>query len=88
MIISDEQVRLALEYLQSPRVASPGDPGRAADSGVTPELVERVKSALESMPETRGDRVAEARAVLESSGFASHDVAVKMIGRIISDSIR
>lgn len=88
MIISDEQVRRSLEYLQSPRDARDEDAAHPAAAGVNPELVRRVRSVVEAMPETRGDRVAEARAVMESSGFASHDVAAKMIGRIISDSIR
>lgn len=87
MIISEEQVRLALEYLHT---TDPDIDRRIIDpsGGVTPELVERIKTQLEGMPETRLDRVAEARELIAGTSPSSSDVAAKMIGRIISDSIR
>ncbi|MDO8963706.1 MAG: hypothetical protein Q7W30_04350 [Coriobacteriia bacterium] len=87
MIISDQQVRLALEYLhtaEAPGAVAVIDPA----VGVTSELVERVKTRLAGMPETRLDRVEEARELLLGAEPSSQDVAAKMIGRIISDSIR
>jgi hypothetical protein len=87
MIISDEQVRLALEYLHTSGESSVRLPVDSA-VGVTPELVERVRRAIAEAPETRPDRIEEARVLLNSAEPSSREVAVKMIGRIISDSIR
>lgn len=87
MIISDEQVQLALEYLRTPHESR--DPDRSAASGrESSDLVERVRLELADLPETRSDRVAEARYTLEHEGFSPQDVAGKMIGRAISDSLR
>jgi hypothetical protein len=86
MIISDEQVRLALGYLQSAH-----DERRTAlvdTSADSVALVQRVRAQLDAVPETREDRIAEARDVLEHAGFDSGEVASKMIGRAISDSLR
>ena len=85
MIISDEQAHLAAEYLQSKR--APFERSSAASQGISSDLVQRVKHEIESAPETRSDRVAEARAHL-SEGPSDDEVAAKMIGRIISDSLR
>ena len=87
MIISDEQVRLALAYLHTPGGSS-GDLAVHPVAGVTPEFVERVRRAIAESPETRSDRMAEARALLTSKEPSSRQVADKMIGRMISDSIR
>jgi hypothetical protein len=87
MIISDEQVQMSLEYLQH---RGDPDPGRRLVDpavGVTPELVARVRAAVSSMPDTRVDRVADGRELV-SAGVSPDEVAAKMIGRIISDSIR
>ncbi len=86
MIISEEQVRLALEYLQSEQ--SGDERATLGESDVSPELVERVRDALADIPDTRADRVESARVALEGDGIASSDVAAKLIGRVISDSIR
>jgi hypothetical protein len=86
MIISDEQVRLACEYLHhnSGQPAFPIHPHVAA----SPELVERVRVSLAGIPETRHDRVEEARAMMATDAPSCDVIAQKMIGRIISDSIR
>lgn len=87
MIISDEQVRLALVYLHTSGELS----GRLSVDptvGVTPEFVERVRREIAQAPETRSDRMREARELLTGSEPSSREVADKMIGRIISDSIR
>jgi hypothetical protein len=87
MIISDEQVQLAIEYLQRQPGPDPGQ--RLVDPavGVTPELVARVRDEVSRMPDTRLDRVADGRELV-SVGVSPDEVAAKMIGRIISDSIR
>ena len=87
MIISDEQVQLALEYLQAHGTDVPQRHVGDLDRGVTSELVERVKRELALMPETREDRVRDARDFLYA-GVDEGEVAVKMIGRILSDSLR
>ncbi len=87
MIISDEQVRLACEYLQ--HTNSDTESGeRHAHATESPEFLEKVKLSLSRLPETRHERVEEARALMASEGPSSDVIAQKMIGRIISDSIR
>jgi hypothetical protein len=84
MIISAEQVRLATEYLRSERA---DEQVPAPCTAVAPDLVERVKREIEESPETREDRVASARESLDG-GISSDEVADKLIGRVISDSLR
>lgn len=86
MIISDEQVRLACEYLHdnSGHTAVESCPHQAA----SPELLERIRQSLSHVPETRHERVEEARALMATESLSSDVIAQKMIGRIISDSIR
>jgi hypothetical protein len=86
MIISEQQVQRVLEYLHShdglvaERVAM--------DHNVSPELVERIRLELERSPDMRDDRVAIGRELVASHEVNSDEVAAKMIGRIISDSMR
>lgn len=87
MIISDQQVRLALDYLHTQNVPSDA-PEEAAALSVTPELIERVRRQIEAVPELRDDRVAEARLLMAAEGVSADEVACKMVGRILSDSIR
>lgn len=87
MIISEEQVQLVLEYLHTKnQPIAPHDLSEA--NGVTEELMDRVKRELASVPETRDDRVAHGRDFIASRSVTSDQVAAKMIGRIISDSMR
>ncbi|MDA3936519.1 MAG: hypothetical protein PF636_06605 [Actinomycetota bacterium] len=87
MIISEEQVRLAVEYLQTPAAKCAVCAGHDASS-VPPDLMDRVKATLASTPETRRDRVEQARIMLSGVTPSSREVADKMIGRIVSDSLR
>lgn len=87
MMISDEQVQLALAYLHGHGTDVPQRHVVEPDRGITPEFVERVKRELALMPETRVDRVADARDFL-SAGVDHGQVADKMLGRIVSDSLR
>jgi len=83
MIISDEQARLAAQY----RAACPA--ARTwSRTPVSPELMARVFDIVDHAPEIRSDRVAEARSRLVAGGPDCHDVACKMISRIVSDSLR
>jgi hypothetical protein len=85
MIISDEQVARAIAYLQNPaqsaEVAGEGVP-------VSTELVLRVTEVVESMPDVRNSRVAEARERCEAHLPTSGEIADKLIGRVVSDAIR
>ena len=87
MIISEEQVRLVLEYLQTKHQPIVPHDLSGAD-GVTEELVDRVKREIALAPDTSGDRVAMGRAFIASGSVSSDEVAAKMIGRMISDSMR
>jgi hypothetical protein len=87
MMISDEQVRRACAYLHQSNNGHAADAGHA-HAAASPELVERVRVSLAGMPETRQERVEEARALIAAEGMSSDAIAQKMIGRIISDSIR
>jgi hypothetical protein len=87
MIISDKQVELVRDYLHT-QLESPSTPATVPSAGVSPDLMARVRREIALAPETRDDRVAEARELIASQGMSSDDVAAKMIGRILSDSIR
>jgi len=84
MIISDEQARLAAEYLKS----SGSPAAQHASHEVEPELMDRVRDVLSAVPETRDDRVLEARERLTGGAPDSHDVAAKLINRVMSDALR
>lgn len=87
MMISDQQARLALNSLHTTRGAGAeriGCPMREVPN----ELLERVTALLSELPETRVDRVAQARADIEDQCVSSGEVADKIIARIISDSLR
>jgi hypothetical protein len=86
MIISEQQVQRVLEYLHSNEGPVAGHV--AVDHNVSPELVERVRVELARFPEMRDDRVALGREFVASHEVTSDEVAAKMIGRIISDSMR
>jgi hypothetical protein len=86
MIISEQQVQRVLEYLHSHD--GPVAERVAIDHNVSPELVERIRVELERFPDMRDDRVAIGRELVASHEVNSDEVAAKMIGRIISDSMR
>lgn len=83
MIISDEQARLAAQYMSTgPHEA------HAPAIELPSELMDRVRAVMASCPECRTERVEEARFRLAHGEPDSHDVASKMVSRIISDSLR
>lgn len=84
MIISDEQALLAARYLSAP---SP-EYAHASLGAVSDDTLAAARAVVEQLPETRDDRVIEARAFLHSPEFTSREIASKMISRIISDSLR
>lgn len=84
MIISDEQARLAAQYLKT----APADNHIPPHPEVSDELLVAVRSQLADVPEYREDRVHEAAERLSAGELDPHDVAEKMISRILSDAIR
>jgi hypothetical protein len=87
MIISEQQVQLVLEYLHTKhQPIAPHDHSEA--DGATEDLVDRVRRQLADVPDTRVERVAHGREFIASHSVTSDEVAAKMIGRIISDSMR
>jgi hypothetical protein len=87
MIISDEQVRLALEYLHTDSKMCDAHILAGARE-VSAEFVERVRAEISGCPEMRADRIAEAQELLTGHEPSSHEVAEKMLGRIASDQLR
>lgn len=86
MMISDEQVRRAVDYLRtSDEYVEPAE--RVADPDAI-ELVDRVVEALRQLPDVRDDRVAHARLLVNDAFPSSDELASKLIGRVLSDAIR
>ncbi|MDP2183197.1 MAG: flagellar biosynthesis anti-sigma factor FlgM [Actinomycetota bacterium] len=88
MIISDEQVRRAVEYLQTSEAEWPEAMNAGCPPSCPPELIERVKQRMTAEPDVREDRIESARVSLAKGLLSSGEVASKMIGRIVSDSLR
>ncbi len=87
MIISDEQVQRVVEYLHTPEEYKPARQAALAAAPAS-EFVERVVLQLSQSPDVRQDRVAEAREMLSGHMPDSGVVAGKLIGRVLSDSLR
>lgn len=89
MIISDRQAQLAFLCLNT---RAGGEGGDVADvrvcSKVPEDLLARVHEVLSEVPETRADRVEQAKNDLAGGLCTSDDVAHKIIARLISDSLR
>lgn len=83
MMISNEQALLAARDLQA---SHPGALG--ALSGISDAVLAAAHAVVDETPDMREDRVSEARMHLGAGSFDSHQVAEKMISRIISDSLR
>lgn len=56
--------------------------------GIPPELMDRIVAAVETAPETRPERVAEARQRLEAGGPEAAEIADSIIKRVIADALR
>jgi hypothetical protein len=87
MMISDEQVQQVAECLH--------DTGEYPACGATPDtecassaLMTSVHRVIELMPDVRADRVEAARELLATAFPDSDHVAAKLLGRVLSDSIR
>ena len=86
MMISDEQVRRAVDYL---RTSDEHDrPLERVTDPKAIELVDRVVEALRELPDVRLDRVEHARELVRDALPSSDELARKLIGRVVSDAIR
>jgi hypothetical protein len=85
MIISDEQVRRAVEYLRTPNGHTGRHQGRAA---VAEGLLRRISEELDRLPDVREDRIREAQERCMACPPDATLVAEKLIGRVLSDAIR
>jgi hypothetical protein len=88
MIISTEQVRGALVFLKASALLDEEQDRVSREVDVTPEFLERVAADLRTVPDIRVDRLEAARERLSAGGVSSGDVAEKIIGRLVSDSLR
>ena len=83
MIISEEQALLAARYLSTSHPSAP-----VLEAAVSADVLAAARAVAEETPETREDRVSEAREHMGAGVFHPYEVASKMISRIISDSLR
>lgn len=83
MIISDEQARLAAAELRHPPVQH----AAVAHQVISPAVLAAAHDRALSAPDVRSERLDEARTRL-LAGLDSHDVAEKMLSRIVSDALR
>lgn len=84
MIISDEQARAAANYLRDTHCR--GAVCVAPD--VSAELIQRAREVAEATPDMRSDRVVDAVERMRTHTLDSHDIAEKMLSRIMSDALR
>jgi hypothetical protein len=87
MMISDEQVRRVAECLHNSGEYPAYDANPETECASS-ELVTSVRRVIELMPDVRADRVEAARELLETAFPDSEDVAAKLLGRVLSDSMR
>lgn len=83
MIISDEQARLAAAELKHPHQHH----DEIAHQTVSAAVLAAAHDLALSAPDVRSERLDDARTRL-MSGLDSHDVAEKMLSRIVSDALR
>ncbi len=84
MIISDEQARMVASDLANVADST----FRRADCTVDPAVIQRACSAALRAPDAREDRIIQARARLLAGLPDSHEIASKMVSRIMSDALR
>lgn len=83
MIISDEQAKLAADYLRHPSAPTCHKDGCQVPSDVLAQAMNIASLA----PDVREERVAEAKIRLEAD-VPADEIAAKMLSRIVSDALR
>lgn len=83
MMISEEQAKAAAVYIKAQRPCAPIE-----GTDVPAAVVDRAREAAESAPDVRPERVDDAVRRMRAHSVDSHEIAEKMISRIISDALR
>ena len=84
-MISDEQAHMAAHHLaDAPAPFTSHDP----NPDVAPDVIERARAAALLAPDAREDRVVQAKARLLVGLPDSHEIAAKMVSRVVVDSLR
>jgi hypothetical protein len=86
MIISEEQVRRAVEYLRTSDEYETS--GMSIPPALSPEFASHVAEVVSALPDLRDERIEEARERCLEVLPASDEIASKLIGRLVSDAIR
>ena len=86
MMISEEQVRRVAESLKTQHAFSAAT--RSTVAVTDPDLVAGIVDMLCCIPELRQDRVEQGRRLVNGSMPGSDELAAKLIGRVLSDSLR
>ncbi|MHB1018602.1 MAG: hypothetical protein ACYC1R_00150 [Coriobacteriia bacterium] len=85
MMISDEQMLRVAECLKAD-CAPTATP--ISHEQPDPELVAGIVDMLAVMPEMRYDRIQHARQMIDGHMPNSGELAAKLVGRVLSDSLR
>lgn len=84
-MISDEQMRRVVQCLSGDSaVMAPSAPAQKPD----PSLVAGIVDMLCEIPELRHDRIQHAREMIDGHMPDSDELATKLVGRVLSDSLR
>jgi hypothetical protein len=84
MMISEEQALRAAQQLHLVTVQT----GRPTVPDVSQQVIDLAVLRATQAPETRPDRIRIAREHLSAGCFDSHEVAEKMLQRIVGDALR
>jgi hypothetical protein len=86
MMISDEQVEQVLAFVRSGGTC--GERTGCVSRSLSPDLAERIEASMAAAPDVRSDRLERARTHLAGGTVSADEVASKLIGRVVSDSLR
>lgn len=86
MMISDEQVHRVVQSLRTKQAVSA--PVEAAIPSADPDLVAGIVDMLRCTPDLRQDRIESAKRLVNGGMPDSHELASKLLGRVLSDSLR
>lgn len=88
MMISREQVGKAFQYLRTPAGSVAATKCVSAPDPVSPEFLTHLHAVIDNYPDTCEDRIARGKAFMAGQGASSDEVAEKILGRMVSDSLR
>lgn len=83
MMISDQQARAVAEHLRS----ASAQPAQHDTPEVSEDVIHRAIERAADAPDLRADRVADAMERLEHGGVDPHEIAEKIICRVMSDTL-